>query len=103
MASVEHVRNPTVSARLRVRVAPGARRSAVVGRHGDAWKLRVHGAPERGRANAEVVDLLAGVLGLPTRDVRIVSGHTARDKIVEVDRLALDEVERRLSSREEGR
>ena len=38
--------------RLAVRVAPGAARAGVVGRHGDAWKLRVSAAPERGKANA---------------------------------------------------
>ena len=84
-------------------MAPGARRSAIVGRHGDAWKIRVHAAPERGPANAEVVHLLAGVLGLAPQDVRIVAGHTARDKVVELDRLSLDEVEQRLSSPEEAR
>jgi uncharacterized protein (TIGR00251 family) len=80
---------------------PGARRSSVVGRHGDAWKLRIRATPERGRANAEVVDLLAGVLGLATRDVRIVAGQTGRDKLVEVDRLSLRDAEALLSSRRE--
>lgn len=86
-------------ARLRVRVAPGAARSEVVGRLGDAWKLRVRSAPERGRANDEVVRLLAGVLRVPVRDVTVVSGHASRAKVVEVDGVSPDEVERRLSSR----
>jgi hypothetical protein len=83
--------------RLRVRVAPGARRSEVVGRLGDAWKLRVRSAPERGRANDEVVDLLCGTLHLTRRDLHVVSGFTSRDKIVEIERLSLEEAERRLS------
>ena len=45
--------------RLRVRVSPGAGRTALVGRHGDAWKVRVTEAPERGRANEAVLRLLA--------------------------------------------
>jgi len=45
--------------RLRLRVSPGARRAAVVGRQGDAWKVRVAEAPERGRANEAVLRLLA--------------------------------------------
>ncbi|HET7513356.1 MAG TPA: DUF167 domain-containing protein [Gaiella sp.] len=84
--------------RLRVRVSAGARRSEVVGRHGDAWKLRVRSAPERGRANDEVLGLLARTLGLPARDVRLVSGHTSREKVVELDGLRPEEVRRRLSS-----
>jgi uncharacterized protein YggU (UPF0235/DUF167 family) len=69
-----------------------------VGRLGDAWKLRVRSAPERGRANADVVRLLADELGLAPRDVRVVTGHTSRDKIVEVVGLSLEEAERRLAS-----
>jgi uncharacterized protein (TIGR00251 family) len=80
-----------------VRVSAGAPRSEVVGRLGDAWKLRVRSAPERGRANDEVTTLLAHTLDLPAGDVRIVSGHTSREKVVEIGGLDLDEVQRRLS------
>jgi uncharacterized protein YggU (UPF0235/DUF167 family) len=79
-------------------VSPGARRSEVVGRLGDSWKLRVRSAPERGRANAEVSELLARMLRLPARDVRVVSGPASRDKLVEIDGLTIGEAERRLSS-----
>lgn len=85
-----------------MRVSPGARRSEVVGRLGDAWKLRVRSAPERGRANDEVTELLAHALRLPARDVRIVSGHASREKLVELDGLTVEEAERRLSSHEGG-
>jgi uncharacterized protein (TIGR00251 family) len=86
-----------LSTRVRLRVAPGARRTAVVGRHGEGWKLRVTAAPERGRANDEVLELLAGTLGIARGDVRLVSGLAARDKIVEVAGLEPDEIERRLA------
>jgi uncharacterized protein len=86
----------TSTTRLQLRVSPGAGRSAVVGRHGDAWKLRVVAAPERGRANASVVELLADSLGLRRPDVRIVSGAGSRDKVVEIVGISRDEVERRL-------
>lgn len=86
-------------ARLRIRVAPGARRAEVVGRLGDVWKLRVRSAPERGRANDEVVNLLAEVLRVRPRDVTVASGRASRVKVVEVDGLPFDEAERRLASR----
>ena len=85
-----------------MRVAPRSRDAGVVGRTGDVWKLRVRAAPERGRANAEVVDVLAAALRLPPRDVRVVSGHTGRDKVVELEGVSLEEAERRLSSRKDA-
>ncbi len=85
-----------VSTRLRLRVSPGASRSRVVGRHGDAWKVAVAAAPERGRANDALVALLAETLEMPRRDVTVVSGQSGREKIVELDGLAPEEIERRL-------
>jgi uncharacterized protein (TIGR00251 family) len=88
------------STRLRLRVVPGAVRDVVVGRHGDGWKVRVSAPPERGAANRAVVRLLAGTLSLPERSVAIVSGHGARDKIVEVRGIAAPDAEGRLSAAE---
>ena len=60
--------------------------------------MRVTAPPEGGRANDAVVRLLAETLELPQRDVAIVSGHGARDKVVSVAGIGPDEVERRLES-----
>jgi uncharacterized protein len=84
--------------RLRLRVSPGAARAAVVGRHGDAWKVRAAAPPERGRANEAVLELLARTLSLPRASVTLVSGGRSRDKIVEVAGLQPDEIERRLAT-----
>ena len=87
-----------VSSRLRLRVSPGAARSRVVGRHGDAWKLRVAAAPEAGRANEAVVRLLAEALAVPREAVTLVSGQLGRDKIVELNGIDPSQIERRLTS-----
>ena len=87
-----------VSTRLRLRVSPGAARARIVGRHGDAWKVRVTAVPEDGRANEAVLRLLADTLSLPRRSVTLVSGHGARDKIVELAGVGPALIERRLSS-----
>src|SRR6184192_2165083 len=84
--------------RLRLRVSPGARRSAVVGRQGDAWKVRIAEAPERGRANEAVLRLLAETLTLPRTALTLVSGHGTREKIVELTGIGPGLTERRLSS-----
>jgi uncharacterized protein len=86
------------STRLRLRVIPGSTRPGIVGRHGEAWKVRVAAAPERGRANEAVLDLLAEALAVPRRDMRLIAGHGGRDKVVELDGIAEDETRRRLEN-----
>ena len=86
------------STRLRLRVSPGAGKSGIVGRHGDAWKVRVTAPPENGRANDAVLRLLADALSMPRASVTLVSGHTGRDKIVLLDGVGPAQTERRLVS-----
>lgn len=69
---------------MRVRVQPGAARTQIVGRHGDAIKVKVAAPPVRGAANDGLTDALAEVLGVPRRAVTVLQGHTSRDKVVEV-------------------
>src|SRR3954453_13920116 len=87
-----------LSTRLRLRVSPGATRGGVVGRHGDAWKVRVAAPAEGGRANDAVVRLLAETLSVPREAVQLVSGQSSRDKIVELAGIDGNLVERRLTS-----
>jgi len=65
---------------LNVHVQPGAGRSAVVGRHGDALKVRVAAPPVEGRANEATEVLLAEALGVDRSDVELQSGATSRSK-----------------------
>ncbi|HEY8524701.1 MAG TPA: DUF167 domain-containing protein [Acidimicrobiales bacterium] len=65
---------------LTVHVQPGAARSGVAGRHGDAVKVRVAAPPEGGRANAAVVELVAAGLGVRRSDVELLAGKTGRRK-----------------------
>jgi uncharacterized protein (TIGR00251 family) len=84
--------------RLRLRVSPGAGRAAIVGRYGEGWKIRVTAPPEGGRANDAVLRLLAETLAVPRDSLTLVSGHSGRDKIVELAGLGPGLVERRLAS-----
>jgi uncharacterized protein (TIGR00251 family) len=84
--------------RLQLRVIPGAGRTGIDGRYGEAWKLRVAVPPERGKANDAVVDLLADALGVHRRSVEIVGGHGSRDKVVSIHGLSVHEVDTRLEA-----
>lgn len=71
--------------RLKVKVAPGSRRNAIAGWMGDTLKLQVQAPPEKGRANAAVIELLAAELGCSKTAVQVVSGANARSKTVVVE------------------
>ncbi len=87
---------PEPTTRLRIRVSPGARTTELVGRQGEAWKVRVAAPPERGRANDALLKLLAETLGVPRTELELVAGGSGRDKIVELRGLGADEADRRL-------
>lgn len=89
---------PQPNATIKVRVQPRSSRNEVVGYQDDVLRLRVIAPPEGGKANEAVISLLAGALGVAKSQVRIVRGHTSRDKLVSVVSLTLEEVERRLEA-----
>jgi uncharacterized protein (TIGR00251 family) len=69
---------------VNVHVQPRSGRPGIAGRHGDALRIRVKAPPVDGRANDEVVRLLAGALEVDARAVTLVSGATSRVKRVHV-------------------
>jgi uncharacterized protein len=84
--------------KLRVKVTPKSSRNAILGWRGDILKISVTAAPERGRANDAVETYLAERLGIRRASVRIVSGHTAELKQVEIEGIDDTEVLSRLGS-----
>jgi hypothetical protein len=81
---------------LRVHVQPGAGRSAAVGRHGDALKVRVAAPPAGGRANEALLALLASTLGLKPAQLELVSGASSRTKRVKITGIESDDLKRLL-------
>jgi len=70
---------------LTLHVQPGAKRTQLAGRHGNALKLRLAAPPVEGRANEMLRAFLADAFGVPQRNVTIVRGEASRDKIVRID------------------
>jgi uncharacterized protein (TIGR00251 family) len=87
---------PSPTFRLTIKVVPGATRNEIVGWLGEALKIRVRAAPERGQANDALVRVLAEALAVPTRRVRVVAGRTSARKTVEIAGLGEEEVRKRL-------
>ena len=71
--------------KLILHVVPRARRTEVVGMHGEAVKVRVAAAPVDGAANEELVRFLAERLGVPRSAIAIAAGDTSRRKRVIIE------------------
>jgi uncharacterized protein len=80
-------------ARVTVKVHPRAKRSAVAGRFGDGWKVDLAAPPVDGKANDECIRLFAELAGVAKARVRIVTGASNRNKVVEVEGIAQDALE----------
>jgi uncharacterized protein (TIGR00251 family) len=79
-----------------VKVHPRAKRSAITGRFGDAWKMDLAAPPVDGKANDECVRFVAEMAGVARSRVRIVSGASARVKALDVEGVAQEDLERKL-------
>ena len=95
-------RTPDVGATIRVRVQPRASREGIDGERGGVWRVRVSAPPVEGEANRAVIALLARALGVRPAAVAIVHGAGGRDKLVWVEGLRDDDVERRLAGASGG-
>ncbi len=70
--------------RISIRAKPGAKAARITDLDGRLQVAVVEGATD-GRANRAIEKALARHFGVPPSRVRIVAGHTARDKAVEID------------------
>ncbi len=82
---------------LSVRVQPRASRNRVGEYRDGTLRVSVTSPPQDGRANAAVLEVIADALGVAKSQLRIVRGHSSRDKVIAVDGMTGEEVERRLS------
>ncbi len=86
------------SVTIAVQVIPRARKSEIVGLHGDALKVRLAAPPVEGAANEGLVAYLADRLGLRRREVSLISGERSRRKVVRIQGLNAEQVAARLLS-----
>ncbi len=63
-----------------VRAQPGAKKDAVLGVRNGALRVAVTAAPERGKANEAIVEVLAKALKCKRSQITLLSGETSREK-----------------------
>ena len=69
---------------IRVRVKPNARTSELEEQADGTWVARIKAPPVDGKANAELIELVAGHFGVSKGAVLIKSGAGARLKLVQI-------------------
>jgi hypothetical protein len=79
---VDWLRDAGELVHIRVKAIPNAGASAVVGVRNGELVVRLGAQPEKGKANRALIELLSEVLGVPRSSLRLVSGETARHKVV---------------------
>ncbi len=70
---------------IKVKVGAGAKSEKVEEVGDGAFRIRVTEPPDKGKANKRVLELVAKHFDVSTLSVRLVSGNTYREKVIEVD------------------
>jgi len=81
---------------IKVKVQPKAQQDEILGIKGDRLRLRVKAPPEKGRANQACINLLAKVLSLNKKEIKLISGAKAREKMFFIQNMKLDDLKEKL-------
>ncbi|MGQ0636641.1 MAG: DUF167 domain-containing protein [Planctomycetaceae bacterium] len=77
MVQIQSTRDGVI---LPVQARPGAKRDGIIGAHAGRLKVAVTQAPEKGKANQALVEILTEALGLRPSQIVLRSGATGRAK-----------------------
>jgi len=81
-----------------VKVIPRSSRTEILGKENDIYRMKLTAPPVEGKANKAVIELLAEKLGVPKREIEIVSGKTGRLKTIRIRGLTAGEVAQALKA-----
>jgi len=83
---------------IKVKVLPRSSRTEIAGRENDVYRVKLTAPPVEGRANKALIAFLAEKLGVPKRDIEIVSGKTGRLKTIRIRGLTAVEIAQALEA-----
>ncbi len=70
---------------LKIKVEPRSSKSGIVGPYGNARKVKLTSPPVEGKANKELIEVLAKGFGIAKKDIEIISGQSSKNKIVRLN------------------
>ncbi len=83
---------------LEVKVQPGTRKNAVLDLWNEKLRVAVHVPPEGGRANRELVDLLAEFFGIRRNQISLLRGEKSREKVLLIEGGNMEALQKRVDS-----
>ena len=83
---------------ITVKVLPKSSQNSVVGWENEMLKVKLNAPPDKGKANAALIELLSDYYSVPKSSIEILSGHTSRIK-----RVSIAQKEVKDSKKDEGR
>ena len=73
------------SIKITIKVEPRSSKSGIVGPYGDALKVKLTSPPVEGKANKELIEVLAKGFRITKKDIEIISGQSSKNKIVKLN------------------
>ena len=68
--------------KIKVNVIPNSSRNEIVGWQGDTLKIKVKAPADKGKANKELINILAKKFNVKKGQINIKSGHKIRTKLI---------------------
>jgi len=77
---------------VKIRVIPNSFRSQIEGVKDDVLRVRLCSPPLKGKANKELIEILARHLGIAKGNIRILKGEKSRSKLIIVEKVSEKEI-----------
>lgn len=91
------IRDTPQGATFNIKVHPRAKKDAITGEIGDAFKVALTAPPVDGKANEACIRFFAELLRVPRSSVTIAAGETSRNKVIRIGGLTAAQVQERLN------
>jgi uncharacterized protein (TIGR00251 family) len=69
---------------VEVRVEPRSSKKGIAGVMENVLKVKLTAPPVGGEANEQLIEVLSEATGVRKSDIRIIRGHAAKNKVVEI-------------------
>ena len=84
---------------LQIRVVPSSSKNEITGfNENGELKIRLKAVAEKGKANKELVEFLSQMISVKKQQITLLSGHTSRQKILDIDGYSLEQLQQLLAS-----